>query len=82
MKSLSEMTFDEKLSWACGSILIGIGDGKFRGAVAGVIMSVNSEAYDRGKKAGVEIEREAQKEKEPKRWYKQKKRRRLSGRTH
>lgn len=48
MKSIDEMTFEEKLAWACGTILIGIGEGKFQSSVAGVILAINHEAFERG----------------------------------
>lgn len=64
MKNLSEMDLYEKTSWACGTILIGIGDGKFRSAMSGVIIGITADAYDRGKKAGIEIELGRQKEKQ------------------
>lgn len=53
MKSLEEMSLDEKISWACGTILLGIGEGKFRDSMASVLLSVNKEAYERGKAAGI-----------------------------
>jgi len=50
MKSLDEMTFEEKVSWACGTILIGIGEGKFRSSVADVLLAINHEAFQRGER--------------------------------
>lgn len=53
-KTLDEMSTDEIVSWACGSILIAIGEGKFRSAVSMVVMAVTQSAYNRGVKAGQE----------------------------
>jgi hypothetical protein len=47
------MDFDEKLSWACGTVLIGIGSGEFRSAMAMVVLGINQEAFDRGVKSGL-----------------------------
>jgi len=48
MKSIDEMSFEEKLAWACGTVLIGIGEGKFRSSVADVILAISREAFQRG----------------------------------
>lgn len=48
MKSIDEMTLEEKVSWACGTVLIGIGEGKFRDSMVTVILAINHEAYRRG----------------------------------
>lgn len=56
-KPISEMTFDEKLSWATGTILFSIGDGKLRSGVSVIILGVSQEAFDRGVKSGVEREK-------------------------
>jgi len=66
-KSLGEMDFNEKLSWACGTVIIGIGDGKFRSAMGGVILGLTQEGYNRGKKAGVEEQKAKQKRRRSKR---------------
>lgn len=49
---LDERDFDQKLSWACGVVLNGIGEGKFHSAVASVMVLVNNEAYQRGRRDG------------------------------
>ncbi len=48
MKSFEEMAFSERIVWAKGTILIGIGKGEFSESVAHVIMAVTQEAYQRG----------------------------------
>ena len=56
-KPLKEMTFDEKMAWAMGTILFGIGDGKLRSGVSVIILGVSQEAFDRGVKSGIEREK-------------------------
>jgi hypothetical protein len=50
--SLAEKDFDQKVAWASGVILNGIGEGNLRGAVATILVHVNNEAYQRGKRDG------------------------------
>lgn len=57
MKSLDEMSLDEKITWACGTVLLGIGEGKFRESMASIVVGVNHEAYERGKAAGIAEEK-------------------------
>jgi hypothetical protein len=42
------MDFDEKLSWACGTVLIGIGSGEFRSAMAMVVLGINVDEFVSG----------------------------------
>lgn len=51
--SVVEWEFDKTLSWACGVVLNGIGEGKLQGAVASVILHVNNVSYHRGKRDGM-----------------------------
>lgn len=51
-KRLEDMTFDEKLSWACGYVLVSIGEGKFRTAMSVVLQTATYEAYHRGIEEG------------------------------
>jgi hypothetical protein len=59
MKTVEEMTFDERIAWAKGVILLGIGEGKFQESVYTVVSLVTQEAYYRGRK---EMRDEANKE--------------------
>ncbi len=61
-KPLEEMSLNEMTTWACGEILIGIGEGKFRAAVTSVIMAICQVKYELGKKRAME-EFEASKKK-------------------
>ncbi len=47
-KSYKDMTFEEKVNWVTGGLILGIGEGKFRDAVAVILAAVSKEAYDRG----------------------------------
>lgn len=47
-KTLEQMDSREILHWACGTILIAIGEGKFQGGVSSVIAGVMQVAYNRG----------------------------------
>ena len=49
-KSVEEMTFDEKVSWAAGELIISIGEGKFRDRLYSILNALMLEAYNRGKK--------------------------------
>lgn len=49
MKTLSEMSFNEKLDWASGELIVSIGRGDFRSALSMILLGVSQEAYDRGK---------------------------------
>ena len=62
MKEYKDMTYSERLSWSCGTILIGIGEGKFRSAVSDVMNVIMQASYDHGYKQGLEA---GQKNQEP-----------------
>ncbi len=49
MKEFKDMDHKEKVDYAVGSLLIAIGEGKFRDAVASLIGAVSADAYQRGK---------------------------------
>lgn len=51
-KTLAEMSFSEKLNWASGHLIMGIGEGKFRERLGYILMAVTQEAYDRGLRDG------------------------------
>lgn len=48
MKKISEMGYEERLDWACGYVIIGIGKGEFRSALNIVLLAITKDAYDRG----------------------------------
>lgn len=52
MKNLKEMDFSEKVTWACGTVLIGIGDGNFRSSMSSVMVVINQDAFERGRQLG------------------------------
>lgn len=49
--TLEKMTLDDKVSWAMGEIVMAIGAGQLRSKVAGIIMAIMTESYNRGRKA-------------------------------
>jgi hypothetical protein len=57
LKDMKDMSLDEMVSWGCGTILIGIGDGKFRCAVSSVIVAMRSDAVARGYALGAASEK-------------------------
>ncbi len=53
MKSFEEMTFQERVDWAKGYLLISIGRGEFESAMWSICSTFNSEAYESGKKEAI-----------------------------
>lgn len=47
------MDHREKVAWAAGTVLLSIGEGKFHDAMSQVVMAINHEAYERGKREGL-----------------------------
>lgn len=48
MKTTAEMTFDELTSYWMGRFIVAIGEGNLRAAVAGMLQSTMTDAYQRG----------------------------------
>jgi hypothetical protein len=54
MKNIEDMDTEEMVGWACGYLLIAIGEGRFRAAMYAVVQSIFQVAYNRGLKKGKE----------------------------
>lgn len=48
MKEVKDMTTDELVDWAGGTLICAIGRGDFRAALIGILLTVQSAAYERG----------------------------------
>lgn len=48
MKTFEEMSFNEKVAWATGELIVAIGEGKFRERMWAVCSTFTGDAYDRG----------------------------------
>ncbi len=53
MKDYSEMSFDEKVSFHTGDIIVAIGEGKLRQAIYLAFTLITNDAYERGKAAAM-----------------------------
>lgn len=51
MNDLKAMDLEEKVNWVSGSLIIAIGGGHFRSAIAGIIMAIETNAFERGREA-------------------------------
>ncbi len=59
----SEMPFNDKVSNAAGKLLLAIGEGRFRDCLDSVLYAISQDAYQRGKKEGIAIEKAAARKK-------------------
>ena len=46
---LAAMSYDERVAWAVGNLVLAIGEGKFREEVARLLFAISVEAYERGR---------------------------------
>jgi hypothetical protein len=52
-KTFAEMTFQERVNWAAGELILAIGEGRFRERLWTVCSTFNGDAWDRGIEEGI-----------------------------